>query len=140
MKNTKKILLVFGIFVSMLCFAQSIEIPEAIKQDFSKRFPKVEAAKWIKLPTQYSAHFMFHGVTTAVYSLAGEWQKTEYIVHHDEWPHTIDTNIETLHPGFTVHSAKFVEEGDHHVHYEMNVWHDNDSLTLLFSETGDPIE
>ncbi len=69
-----------GFYLSVLG-AQTVDVPKAVQQTFSKMFPAVSSVSWDQTGEEYTANFIENDYfASATFRKDGKWSKTETLI------------------------------------------------------------
>ena len=97
--------------------------PEAILKSFSQKFPGVKEVKWGKEnDSEWEASFKFDNIiTSANFSINGEWIETEKEIPVSELPETIVSAINKSHKNCKIIGAAIIESAKSETIYEADI-------------------
>lgn len=114
MKN----LLIFALILTAFSISAcgQVNVPEAAKTAFSKKFPTAQSVKWGEEKegkpevAVYEAEFKLNGkATSANFNTKGEWQETELTVVKTNLPAAVLKTIESQFAGYKLGEMASVE-------------------------------
>jgi ABC-type transporter MlaC component len=137
----KLIILSTLVFAANAINAQKLkeaELPQKIKESFSKDFKEAKAAKWEKEKDgNYEAEFMFNKIEMSVtYNTAGDLLETESEIAVADLPKTVSEYVAKNFPGKKIKEASKIIEPDGSVKYEAEV----SKKDLIFDSAGNFIK
>jgi len=108
------------------------EVPAAVKSNFVKQFPGVEA-KWEKEDGKYEAGFKkMHHEMSAMFEANGAMTETEMEIKVAELPASVLKYVKENHPGASIKEASKITKVSGEVNYEAEV----NGKDLIFSADG----
>ncbi len=143
------LIILIGMFgVSMA--ANKTEIPKAVKEAFSKKYPTAEKVKWDTEENgeeateendeeEYEVKFKLKGnKTTAKFKTDGSWLETETNIKNADLPQAVKTAVTAQFAGYELDEAELVETPELAKAYEVKLKDKkNDAeVKALFSEDG----
>lgn len=107
----KKLFIAIAIFTTVSCLAQ--DIPQTVRDAFSKSFPGNTVKKWDKEDGNYEANFSKDGKTmSATFTAAGVLEETETDIKISELPSVVSDYIKSNYKGATIEEAAIIVKGD----------------------------
>jgi len=133
--------LIVFLFVSFTVFAQESNIPKAIKDSFSKHYPKVTTVKWDKESAkEFEASFKDNGKSiSVVLDEKGNINETETVIQISELPKSAVTFVEKNYPGYKISEAAKILDSKGVETFEAEITKDKVKKDLLFDSKGNAI-
>jgi hypothetical protein len=141
--TNKKLVLFFSVLVliSEICLAQIIieeNVPEAIKTEYLKRFPKAKEGYWELLKGNYEVNFMNDTTEySVVFDKNSNLVEIEYKLFEYELPVIIISSFYLKFPGYKFHASAKIIEADNTVYYMVELLKGKIKLAVLFNSNGD---
>lgn len=135
-----KYFLIAILFVSFTVFAQETKIPKAVKDSFSKLYPKVTDVKWDKEgKAEYEAGFKENGKdVSVVFDEKGNPKETETAIEISELPKSVAPFVEKNYAGFKISEATKIVDAKGEITYEAEITKGKVKKDLLFEANGKP--
>ena len=119
-------------FVCVLCLivglaqAQKLkenELPKAVKESFTKLFPKAKEVKWSKEnATEFEAEFEVNETEQSVnFDQAGKWLVTETEIKSSQLPSAVKSTITKEFAGYKIEESEKAETSDKGMFYEVEL-------------------
>ena len=133
-----KYFLIAILLVSFTVFAQETKVPKAVKDSFSKLYPKVTDVKWDKEgATEFEAGFKENGTdVSVVFDEKGNLKETETAIQISELPKSAASFVEKNYPGFKISEAAKIISAKDEVTFEAEITKDKVKKDLLFDLKG----
>ncbi len=130
--------LIVFLLVSFTVFAQESNIPKAVKDSFSKHYPKVTTVKWDKEGAkEFEASFKGNGNNiSVVFDDKGKIKETETVIQISELPKSSVTFVETNYPGYKISEAAKILDAKGVETFEAEITKDKVKKDLLFDSKG----
>ena len=126
----KKLFIAIAIFTTVSCLTK--DIPQTVKDAFSKSFPGITVKKWDKEDGNYEANFSKDGKSmSATFTATGVLEETETDIKVSELPAGVEDYIKTNYKDATIKEAAIIVRGSNTM-YEAEV----KGKDLLFDESG----
>ncbi|HEY8937074.1 MAG TPA: PepSY-like domain-containing protein [Cyclobacteriaceae bacterium] len=138
----KKIIIVFVIsLIGGFAQAQKLkenEVPKAVKESFTKRFPKAKEVKWSKEnETEFEAEFEIDEIEQSVnFDQTGKWLGTETEIKSSQLPAVVQATINKDFAGYKTEEIEKVETPDNGMFYEVELEKDELSYEVKISSDG----
>ena len=138
----KKIMLMIGlILMTGLTYAQKLkesDVPAAVKESFTKRFPKAKGVEWSKEgTTEFEAEFKNSGMEQSVnFDQGGKWLGTETEIKKSELPPAVQATIAKDFAGYKIEEAEKAETADKGTFYEVQLEKGDMNYEVQFSPDG----
>ncbi|GAB4127110.1 MAG: PepSY-like domain-containing protein [Ignavibacteriales bacterium] len=135
-----KYFLIAFLFISFTVFAQEKKVPKAVKDSFSKLYPKVTDVKWDKEgKAEYEAGFKENGKdVSVVFDEKGNLIETETAIQISELPKSVAPFVEKNYAGFKITEAAKIVNAKGEVTYEAEITKGKVKKDLLFDANGKP--
>lgn len=111
-----------------VCLAQAQklkenELPAAVKDSFTKRFPKASGVSWSKEnPTEFEAEFKSNGSEqSANFDQTGKWIETETEIKKSALPANVKAAVEKEFAGYKINEAEKTETFADGTFYEVEI-------------------
>jgi len=113
MKRVTILMLSLVMILSQAC-AQKAEVPNQVKDAFSKKFPTAKKVKWEKEhETEWEAEFKMDGMEySANFSTDGTWMETEYEIEKSDIPAAVKQTLDQEFAGYEIEEAEISETKD----------------------------
>lgn len=123
------------------CSMKAQDVPQKVKDAFSKKFPTAQKVKWDKEKNnEWEAEFKMNGKEySANFSSEGEWKETESEIKTTELPASVKKTLETEFAGYKIEEAELAEtlQG---TFYEVEVEKDKKEFEVVLSKDGKVIK
>lgn len=118
------------------------ELPEALQQSFSKKFPTATLVEWEKKGAYYEADFIYNNTeTSAWFALDGTWEMTESDILYSTLPAEVKTTFESSkYASWRVDDADQLERKDLETTYVLDVELGEQEMDLYYSKEGELIK
>jgi hypothetical protein len=132
----KIIVTIVIILISIAAFA--IDVPQKVKDAFSKKFPAAQNVKWDKENAhEYEAEFTIDGnKSSANFSDKGEWLETESTVAFTLLPAKVKEAYNKAHNGIEVKAAARIETSKGITKYEIEYKAGKKTKEEVYNENG----
>ena len=139
-----KHLFLFLILFSFIVNAQSVNIPQEVKDSFTQLYPKATGVKWVKVDetevydAEYLAKFKDKGkATTAVFDPSGNFKMTKSALPTSKLPKSIINYVKTTYGGSKISESNqlTVKNGD--VFYEAIIKIGTEKFSVYFDKDGE---
>jgi len=100
-----------------------VKVPDAVKNNFSTKFPTATNVKWEKEnKTELEANFKMNNTdVSANFSLDGTWVETETTIASNELPVAVANTVNTKYPGAIYGRTEKIEKPGGKILYEVNI-------------------
>lgn len=117
--------------------AQSTEVPQAITEAFSKKFPEAKKVKWDKEnAAEWEAEFKMNGTEySANFTSAGEWTETEHEIKTSEIPAAVKATLDQDFKDYEIEEAEISVTKEGKV-YEFELEKDETALEVAIDVNG----
>jgi uncharacterized membrane protein YkoI len=137
----KKIMIALAILVSGFAQAQKLkesEVPKAVKDSFSKRFPNTKGVEWSKeSATEFEVEFKNASKEqSANFDPTGKWLETETELKKSELPQAVQAAIAKEFAGYKIEEAEKTETADKGMFYEVEIEKGELNYEVQFSADG----
>lgn len=141
LKMKKSALFLALIISASLTFAQKAktsEVPSAVKNSFSQKFPGAKEVKWSKEnAAEYEAEFEIGRTEqTASFDPAGKWLETETEIKNSEIPGAVQATIKNEFAGYKMSEPEKLEAPDKGISFEMELKKDKITYEVQFAMDG----
>jgi len=142
----KKIACVVMIYLltGLAVFSQEIppgNVPNPVKQAFTKQFPAAKAVKYGLDKTDYQVNFLQQGKECIVtYSAAGKWLGTDKEITSDGLPKEVSSAVAKNFPGLTIVTVVRREAPDKGICFEMDLKKNDAGYSVRFSDKGEILQ
>ncbi len=130
-------------FLSSIAFLLAIttfanDIPKAIQDAFTKKFPTAKSVKWDKEnANEYEASFLLNGIkNSANYNVQGLLLETESEIKVTELPAAITSNIQKKYTNWKIVGAAKIEHLKNGIQFEADLQKGKSKKEVLYTETG----
>ncbi len=132
----KYFLLPIAFLIAITTFAA--DIPKAIQDAFSKKFPTAKSVKWNKENlNEYEANFLLNGIkNSANYDVQGLLLETESEIKVSELPTAITSNIQKKYSDWKIVGAAKIIHAKNGIQFEADLQKDKSKKEVLFTEKG----
>jgi len=126
------------LLVSFTVFAQETKVPKAVKDSFSKLYPKATDVKWDKEDAaEFEAGFKENGTdVSVVFDEKGNLKETETVIQISELPKSASSFVEINYAGFKISEAAKIIDSKGEVTFEAEITKDKVKKDLLFDSKG----
>jgi hypothetical protein len=142
----KKLFVLMSAFllISLMGFTQKIapeKVPAPVKNAFATKFPAATDARFEMNNNYYKVIFNDKGVgTSANYSPAGKWLKTETAISESDLPKEVSASLAKDFADFKISAVTKVETPDKPLFYTMDLQKDKEGYNAQFSPKGDVLK
>lgn len=134
-----KYFLIAILLVSFTAFAQETKIPKAVKDSFSKLYPKVTDVKWDKENQGYEASFKLNGKDMSVIlDKDGKVMETETAIEISQLPKGVEKYVMDNYKGFKITGSAKIVTSKGEITFEAEISKDKVKKDLLFDANGKP--
>lgn len=132
----KYFLLSIAFLIAITTFAT--DIPKAIQDAFSKKFPTAKSVKWDKEnANEYEASFLLNGIkNSANYTVQGLLLETESEIKVSELPSAITLHIQKKYHDWKIVGAAKIEHVKNGIQFEADLQKGKSKKEVLYTETG----
>jgi Putative beta-lactamase-inhibitor-like, PepSY-like len=111
------------VIITIACPAQKNNVPKAIIDAFTLKFPSATNVKWGKESArEYEAEFKMNDKeVSANFRLDGSWVETETTINSSELPPGVTNALNTKYPGAVISLAEKIEKPGTNIRYEVNI-------------------
>lgn len=121
-------------------FAQTLQVPQAAKDDFKARFPNASTAKWESSGKGFEAEWTTNGKETAVvYDAKGKFVMTEREIDLVSLPSVVTGGLRKAYPAGEAKEAEIQENANHTVTYQVEFKNNGKLMEVTFDAKGNPI-
>jgi hypothetical protein len=137
-KNKMKRIIMMLSAIVLTANAFATEVPKAVKEAFTKKFPAANNIKWDKENAhEYEASFTINGSGfSANFSDTGTWVETESTVDFNRLPEKVQQSFNTAHKGAAIKAAAKIERATGDTMYEVEYKVGNKTKEVLYNEDG----
>jgi len=130
--------LIAFLLVSFTVFAQETNVPKAVKDSFSKHYPKATDVKWDKEgATEFEAGFKENrNDISVVFDEKGIIQETETAIQISELPKSATSFVDKNYSGFKISEAAKILDLKGEITFEAEITKNNVKKDLLFDSKG----
>lgn len=123
------------------CSVKAQDVPQKVKDAFSKKFPSAQKVKWNKEKNdEWEAEFKMNGKEySANFTSNGEWKETESEIKVSELPAPVKKTLETEFAGYKIEEAELAETPQG-TFYEVEVEKDKKEFEVALSKDGKVIK
>jgi hypothetical protein len=119
---------IFSLLLLYVCtaaaiYAQKVNVPAAVTNAFTAKFPGAKNVKWGKESAkEYEAEFKLNNTNvSANFGTDGSWTETETRIPVADLPAAVSKAINTKYPGAGITMAEKVEKPGNKILYEVNI-------------------
>ncbi|WP_445738728.1 PepSY-like domain-containing protein [Mariniflexile sp.] len=110
----KTLKIILGTFLACAMFAFSStgdQVPQKVKDAFSKKFPTAKKVKWDKEnATEWEAEFKMNNTEySANYLEDGTWKETEHEIDEKEIPQNVKSSLMSAYSGYKIKESEISE-------------------------------
>jgi len=140
MKTTLRIALTILIVGFYSCTDKNTDVPEAVKQSFTSKFPDAEEIEWEKEEdNEWEAEFELGGIEyTASFDNMGSWLETERYIKEAGLPQMVLENLKANYPDHKIEEIALVEN-ETNSYYEIDLTYGDESLEVAINEDGNTL-
>jgi hypothetical protein len=134
------ILIIISIF-SFSIFAQYVEVPKRVQDEFMKLYPKTTEVKWSKeSQDEFEAEFKDNGETVSVVlNTEGELIETETKINIKDLPKSVEPFVMENYKDYEITEAAKIIDGKGVLTYEAEISKGKEKKDLLFDKDGKSI-
>jgi len=134
------ILIIISIF-SFSIFAQYVEVPKRVQDQFMKFYPKTTEVKWSKeSQDEFEAEFKDNGETVSVaLNTEGELIETETKIDIKDLPKSVEPFVMENYKDYEITEAAKIIDGKGVLTYEAEISNGKEKKDLLFDKDGKSI-
>jgi hypothetical protein len=139
--KTNLILIVFSIF-SFSLFAQNVDVPKKVQDEFMKLYPKTTEVKWSKeSKNEFEAEFKEDVKSVSVViNTEGELIETETKIDIKDLPNSVEPFVIENYKNYKITEAAKIIDDKGVLIYEAEISKNNDKKDLLFDKDGKLID
>jgi uncharacterized membrane protein YkoI len=117
---------------------KNTEVPDAVKNAFTKRFPTIKNVAWSKeSENEFEAEFKNNGKEQSVnFDQTGMWLVTETEIKKSELPAEVTASISKEFAGFKIEEAELAETASQGTFYEVELEKRELSYEVQFNKDG----
>lgn len=130
-------------FLSSIAFLLAIttfanDIPKAIQDAFTKKFPTAKSVKWDKEnANEYEASFLLNGIkNSANYNTQGSLVETESEIKVSDLPSAITSNIQKKYTNWKIVGAAKIEHLKNGIQFEADLQKGKLKKEVFYTEAG----
>ncbi len=122
-------------------FAQSISVPQKVKESFKNLYPKINEVSWSKEgKNEYEASFKNSGVNTSiVLDAKGTLQETETAITASQLPKGTEEYVAKNYKGYKITETAKIVDAKGIVTFETQISKDKKNKDLIFTNDGKPV-
>lgn len=121
--------------------AKKNKTPNAVVEEFMKKFPEAKNVVWEKEKSEYEASFVLAGVkTSANFTAEGEWKETERTISVSDLPKEVKDGIQSTYPNATIIDAAKIETPEKGIQYEADIKSAKKKIEVLFDAEGKEVK
>ena len=132
------------LLICLMGFTQKItpeKVPVPVKNAFTTKFPAATDAKYEIISNYYKVIFNDKGVmTSANYSPAGKWLKTETAISESDLPKEVSASLAKDFADFKISAVTKIESPDKPLFYTMDLQKEKEGYNAQFSPKGDVLK
>jgi len=134
------ILIIISIF-SFSVFAQNIEVPKKVQDEFMKLYPKTTQVKWSKeSKDEFEAEFKEAGKSVSVIiNSEGELKETETKIEIKDLPKSVEPFVMKNYRNYKITEAAKIIDAKGVLTYEAEISKGKEKKDLLFDKDGKSI-
>jgi len=138
--KTKLILIVLSIF-SLSVFAQNVNVPKKVHEQFMKLYPKTKEVKWTKeSKDEFEAEFKENGKSVSVVmNTEGELKETETKIDIKDLPSSVELFVMKDYKDYKITEAAKIIDAKGVLTYEAEISKGKEKEDLLFDKDGKSI-
>jgi len=135
------ILITVSLF-SFSVFAQNVEVPKKVQDEFMKLYPKTTEVKWSKeSKDEFEAEFKENGKTVSVVmNSEGELKETETKIDIKGLPSSVEPFVMKNYKEYKITEAAKIIDAKRVLTYEAEISKGKEKKDLLFDKDGKSIE
>lgn len=134
-----KYFLIVGLLISFTAFAQNVELPKEVKNNFTKLYPKATEVKWDKEGKNYEASFKSDGKEISInLDAKGKVLETETIIETSQLPKGVEKYISDNYKDFKISEAAKIVDANGKISYEAEITKGKERKDLIFDVNGKP--
>jgi len=135
------LLVLFAIIV-MAATLNGIDVPLAVKNTFSQKYPSAQDVEWELEETDvYEAEFKLDNVRmSSCFKKDGTWTGTETEINSDDLPPAVKKNIAANFSDYEVEEAERCERPEGDIVWEVELENEDVELEVVFSTDGKILE
>ena len=128
-------------FFSFFVFAQNIEVPKKVQDEFMKLYPKTTQVKWSKeSKDEFEAEFKEAGKSiSVVLNSEGELKETETKIEIKELPKSVEPFVMKNFKDYKITEAAKIIDAKGVLKYETEISKGKEKKDLLFDKDGKSI-
>ena len=133
----KQIIATTTLLIGLAFTAYSQEVPKAVAQSFSKKFPEAKSIKWEQENMEeWEAEFRENGINySANFGLDGAWIETEQHILVNDLPKPIKSLILKNYSSYKIDHAEIIETPEFKG-YEVELENKDQTIKLLLDKSG----
>lgn len=135
----KKLKIILGTFLAftMFAFASGDQVPQKVKDAFTKKFPTATKVKWDKEnATEWEAEFKMDNTEYSANFLEdGTWKETEHAIDDKEIPKNVKSALMSAFPGYKIKESELSETKDVML-YEFEIKKGESEIEVALDKTG----
>lgn len=123
-----------------MVIGQTVNIPEAVQNEFKQKYPEIVKLKWQNKGDNYIAIFRMENQMQAYFTAEGKWIKTITMLTEEDIPESISEVIYMDYSDYAV--LEFIKiEDSKGTTFQVSMADENDEkIKLKFTEEGSLIE
>lgn len=140
------------LFITILLFtivvsAQSVDIPQEVKDSFTQLYPKATSVKWVKIDetevyeAEYLAKFKNKGkAVVAVFDPSGEFKMTKSSLPTSKLPKSISAYVKNTYGGSKISESNQLVGKSGDIFYEAVIKIGTEKISLYFDKDGEQVD
>jgi uncharacterized lipoprotein NlpE involved in copper resistance len=134
----KKYFLLMITMLAITLSALAINVPKAVSDAFTKKFPGATNVKWDKEnKNEYEAEFTLNGKSgSANFLTDGSWVETEMEINVSDLPAAASTSVKTKYPGATIIKVYKLDNAKGELTYEAELKTGNKKKEMVLKADG----
>lgn len=138
------LILTLSVFTFSCSNAQKMndaDVPAAVKNSFSKKFPGAKVEKWEKEGNDYEAEFDWNKTeSSAVFDAAGTFKEIESEIKTSELPKNVTEYCQKNYAEYKISEAAKITDANGKVMYEAELSKGKEHFDVIFDQNGNFIK
>lgn len=142
MKSTfLTILLCFGFIISNAQKIKETNVPENVKENFSKKYPGLKVERWEKEGADYEAEFLLNkSEASAVFEANGNFKESEQIIKLYDFPKSAADYCTKNFEGYKINEITKITDAAEKVMFEVEMKNGIEHFDAIFDDKGNFIK
>lgn len=135
------ILLCFGFIISNAQKIKEVNVPENVKESFSKKYPGLKVEQWEKDGVDYEAEFILNkSEASAVFEANGNFKESEQIIKLYDFPKSAADYCTKSFKGYKIDVITKITDASEKVIFNVEMKNGMEHFDAIFDDKGNFIK